>query len=93
MVLHFFTGLQTWKKTTWRKYHVIGVGVVAILLVVAVFQDSAGRSGGTDDKYGMPGLPTLIWATIPAILTSFFYIIITWQEWMNIKQRNLVRLK
>lgn len=93
ILLHFFTGLQTWKKSSWRKYHLIGTAVVLILLFIAFIQDANGRSHDKDDKYGMPGLEILIWATIPAILLSLFYVIITWQEWRNIKQRELIQLK
>ncbi len=90
ILLHSFTGLQTWKKSSWRRYHLIGTGIVLILLAIAFIQDAGGRSQDKDDKYGMPGLEMLIWATIPAIVLSLFYIIITWQEWRNIKQRKSI---
>lgn len=93
ILLHFFTGLQTWKKSSWRRYHLIGTVVVLILLIIAFIQDAGGRSHDKDDKYGMPGLEMLIWATIPAIVLSLFYVIITWQEWRNIKQRQSIQLK
>ena len=71
----------------------IGTALVLLLLVVALLQDSFHRSDDKDDKYAMPGLETLIWATIPAILLSLFYVVITWSEWKNIKQRELSRLR
>ncbi len=93
ILLHFFTGLQTWKKSVWRKYHLIGTALVLLLLFVALLQDSSSRTNDKDDKYAMPGLEILIWATIPAILLSLFYVVITWAEWKNIKQRELTRLR
>lgn len=91
--LHFFTGPQTWKKSVWRRYHFIGTGLILALLVIALIQGSSGKSHDKDDKYGMSGLEILIWITIPAILLSLFYILITWQEWRSIKQRELTQLK
>ena len=54
ILLHFFTGLQTWKKSIWRKYHLIGTAIVLLLIVAALIRDSTGRSFDKDDKYGMP---------------------------------------
>lgn len=88
-----FTGLQTWKKSIWRKYHLIGTAIVLLLIVAALIRDSTGRSFDKDDKYGMPGLEILIWTTIPAILVSLFYTFITWKEWRNIKQRELTQFR
>lgn len=93
ILLHFFTGLQTWKKSTWRKYHLVGTGIVLSLFIIAFIQDSSGRSHDKDDKYSMAGLEIVVWATIPAILLSLFYIIITWKEWKNIQQREFAQLK
>ena len=93
ILLHFFTGPQTWKKSTWRKYHLIGTGLILALLVIALFQGSSGRSHDKDDKYSMAGLEIVVWVTIPAILLSLFYIIITWQEWKSIQLRELTQLK
>ncbi|HQW43926.1 MAG: hypothetical protein IPP02_03370 [Chitinophagaceae bacterium] len=93
ILLHFFTGLQTWKKSIWRKYHLIGTAIVLLLIVAALIRDSTGRSFDKDDKYGMPGLEILIWTTIPAILVSLFYTFITWKEWRNIKQRELTQFR
>ena len=81
ILLHFFTGLQTWKKSIWRKYHLIGTAIVLLLIVAALIRD------------GMPGLEILIWTTIPAILVSLFYTFITWKEWRNIKQRELTQFR
>lgn len=81
-------GVQSWKKSAWRKYHLIGTGIVLALLVVALLQDSSRSIGDKDDKYGMPGLATMVYATIPAILLSLFYVVITWQEWKRLKVRN-----
>lgn len=80
-------GKQVWKKTTWRKYHLIGTGLVVLLLVVALLQDSTRNTGDKDDKYVMPGLETAIWATIPAILLSLFYVVITIAEWRKLNEK------
>lgn len=80
-------GKQVWKKTAWRKYHLIGTGLVVLLLIVAFLQDSSRNTGDKDDKYAMPGLETAIWATIPAILLCLFYVIITIAEWKNLSKK------
>lgn len=86
ILTHSIAGPQVWKKKAWRKYHLIGTALVFALLIVALVQDSSGRSGDKDDKYSMPGLETLIYATIPAILLSLFYVVITVVEWKKCKQ-------
>lgn len=83
---HSIAGHQVWKKKAWRKYHLIGTALVLFIMIIALIQDSTGRSGDKDDKYSMPGLETLIYATIPAILLSLFYIVITGVEWKKCKQ-------
>jgi glucose-6-phosphate-specific signal transduction histidine kinase len=85
ILTHSIAGHQVWKKKAWRKYHLIGTALVFALLIVALVQDSSGRSGDKDDKYSMPGLETLIYATIPAILLSLFYVVITGVEWKKLK--------
>jgi glucose-6-phosphate-specific signal transduction histidine kinase len=85
ILTHSIAGHQVWKKKAWRKYHLIGTALVFAILVVALVQDSSGRSGDKDDKYSMPGLETLIYATIPAILLSLFYVVITGVEWKKLK--------
>jgi glucose-6-phosphate-specific signal transduction histidine kinase len=85
ILTHSIAGHQLWKKKAWRKYHLIGTALVFALLIVALVQDSSGRSGDKDDKYSMPGLETLIYATIPAILLSLFYVVITGVEWKKLK--------
>ncbi len=84
-------GKQVWKKTTWRKYHLIGTGLVLLLLVVAFLQDSSRNTGDKDDKYTMPGLVTAIWATIPAILLCLFYVVITIAEWRKLNEKKDVK--
>lgn len=86
ILIHTMAGHQVWKKKAWRKYHLIGTALVFALLIVALVQDSSGRTGDKDDKYSMPGLETLIYATIPAILLSLFYVVITGVEWKKCKQ-------
>jgi uncharacterized membrane protein len=86
ILVHSMAGYQVWKKKTWRKYHLIGTAIVLLLILIALIQDSSGRSGDKDDKYSMPGLETLIYATIPAILLSLFYLFITTVEWKNSKK-------
>ena len=80
-------GKQYWKKTTWRKYHLIGTGLVLLLLLVAFLQESSRNTGDKDDKYAMPGLETAIYATIPAILLCLFYVVITLAEWRNLNEK------
>ena len=86
IIVNLGAGPRPWKKTSWRKFHLIGTALVLAAIVVALIQDSSGRSGDKDDKYSMPGLDTLIYATIPAILLALFYTVITWLEWMKMKK-------
>ena len=86
LLVHLAAGPQAWKKTSWRKFHIIGTALVLAAIVVALIQDSTGRTGDRDDKYSMPGLETLVYATIPAILLALFYTVITWFEWIKMKK-------
>jgi hypothetical protein len=83
ILVHLAAGSQVWKKTNWRKFHLIGTALVLALIVVALIQDSTARR---EDKYSMPGLETLIYATIPAIGLALFYTLITWLEWIKMKK-------
>ena len=83
IIVHLAAGPLAWKKISWRKFHLIGTALVLAAIVVALIQDSSARSG---DKYSMPGLDTLVYATIPAILLALFYTVITWLEWMKMKK-------
>jgi phosphomannomutase len=86
IIIHLAAGPQSWKKKGERKFHLIGTGFVIIALIVALMQDSSGRTGDKDDKYGMPGLGTLLLATISAILLALFYTVITYLEWKKLKK-------
>jgi hypothetical protein len=87
ILVHLAAGPQAWKKSSWRKFHLIGTALVLVAIAVAFIQDSTGRTGDRDDKYSMPGLETLVYATIPAILLALFYTVITWFEWMKMKKQ------
>ena len=76
-------GPQPWKMKALRKYHLIGMALVLVAIVVALLQDSTGYK---EDKYSMPGLNTLVYATIPAILLALFYTVITWLEWKKMQK-------
>lgn len=91
ILVNMAAGKQFWEKTTWRKYHLIGTGLVLLLIVVAFLQDSSRHTGDKDDKYGMPGLLTMVYATIPAILMSLFYVVITLEEWKNLSKKTGVK--
>jgi hypothetical protein len=79
-------GPRPWKKTSWRKFHLIGTALVIIIVIVALIQDSSRTTGDKEDKYAMPGLGTMLFATIPAMLLALFYTVITWFEWMKMKK-------
>ena len=83
IIVNLGAGPRPWKKTSWRKFHLIGTALVIAAIMVALIQDSSGRSG---DKYSMPGLGTLVYTTIPAMLLALFYTVITWVEWIKIKK-------
>ncbi len=87
LLVNMAAGKQYWKKATWRKYHLIGTGLVFLLILVALLQDYSGRTGDKDDKYSMPGLATILYTMIP-ILLSLFYVVITWTEWKKLKEKN-----
>lgn len=86
IIVHLGAGPLVWKKISWRKFHLIGTALVLAAIVVALIQESSGRSGDKDDKYSMPGLGTLVYATIPAILLALFYTVITFIEWKKMKK-------
>lgn len=86
ILVNLGTGPQSWKKTNWRKFHLIGVTLVIVIVIVALIQDSSRSAVDKEDKYAMPGLGTLLFATIPAILLALFYTVITWFEWMKMKK-------
>ncbi len=83
ILVHLVAGPQAWKKSSWRKFHLIGTALVLAAIAIALIQDS---TGDRDNKYSMPGLETLVYATIPAILLALFYTVITWLEWMKMKK-------
>ncbi|MBL7746876.1 MAG: hypothetical protein JNM19_05575 [Chitinophagaceae bacterium] len=85
LLVNVAVGPQTWKKAAWRKLHLIGIGLVILLIIIALTQSSAARTGDKDDKYSMAGLETMIYALIPAILLCLFYTVITYVEWKKIK--------
>jgi hypothetical protein len=93
LIAHAVTGKTDWKKSSLRKYHLIGTALVLASLVAALVTDSAEHNGDKEDKYQMTGLGIMIWVTIPAILLGLFYMVITWLEWKRIKQRELIHLK
>jgi hypothetical protein len=79
-------GPQPWKMKAGRKIHLIGILLVLAAIVVALMQDSFRSTGDKEDKYSMPGLGTLVYTTIPAILLALFYTVITWLEWKKMKK-------
>lgn len=85
LIVNQAAGPQFWKKKGWRKYHLIGIAVVILLIIVASMESSSAKNGDKDDKYSMAGLETIIYATVPAILLCLFYVFITYAEWKNLK--------
>ena len=83
IIVNLGAGPRPWKKASLRKYHLIGTALVLAAIAVAFLQDAF---RGNDDKYSMPGLSTLVYATIPAILMALFYTVITWIEWKKMKK-------
>lgn len=67
-----------WKETLLRRIHLIGVGVVLFIMFLGLIKP-------TEDKYDMSGLGVIIYALIPAAGLAFFYLIITFLEWIKIK--------
>lgn len=89
LLIHSVAGPQPWKQYKLRKIHFIGTLIVIALVIFAFLQDSfTPASGDKDDKYGMPGLATLVYTMIPVILLMLFYIVITWIEWRSVKKLN-----
>ena len=86
ILVNLAAGPRPWKKTSWRKFHLIGTALVIIIIIVALIQDSSRATADKEDKYAMPGLGTMIFATIPAMLLALFYTVITWFEWMKMKK-------
>jgi hypothetical protein len=86
LLVNGFVGLHSWKMVKWRRVHQIGMGIVLLVILLAFIQGSVtGNSGDKEDKYSMSGLGTLIFAAIPAAITSLFYTIITGKEWLNMR--------
>jgi hypothetical protein len=86
ILAHSIASPQAWKKKVWRKFHIIGTTIVLLLIIIALIQDSTRSSGDKDDKYSMPGLETIIYATIPAVLLGLFYVVITVVEYKKCRQ-------
>lgn len=87
LLIHAAIGKRPWKCTQWRKYHLIGIGVVLLFIIIAMVQGSGSGSGDKDDKYSMEGLGTLIFAMIPALLCAAFYVLISFREWSQIRKQ------
>ena len=86
ILVNLGAGPRPWKKKSLRKFHLIGTTLVIVLIVVAFIQDSSRATDGREDKYAMPGLGTMLFATIMAILLAIFYTVITWVEWVKMKK-------
>jgi len=87
LLLHASFGNRPWKCTQWRKYHLIGMGLVLLFILIAIIQGSGSGSGDKEDKYSMEGLGTLIFASIPALLCAAFYVLISFREWSQIRKQ------
>lgn len=87
ILINLTYGPLPWKKTRWRKYHLIGTALIIAGVVLAIIQSSSARTGDKDDKYSMAGLDTMVYITIPAILLALLYSAITFIEWKNMKQQ------
>lgn len=83
IIIHLIAGPQKWKKVLLRKIHLTGTIIVLLAIGYAFYLDN---NRGSSDKYAFPGLDILIYATIPAILLSIFYFIITEEEWRESKE-------
>jgi uncharacterized membrane protein len=79
-------GPQSWKMKALRKYHLLATALLVLLVIIAFIQNDAARTGDKDDKYSMAGLGLLIIITIPSVLVSLFYSVITFLEWRRIKK-------
>jgi len=81
LLVHFVYGKQHWKESLLRKIHLIGAGVVLLIMIY-------GLAKPVKDKYDMSGLGIIIYALIPAALMALFYTVITFLEWKKLKNRS-----
>lgn len=88
ILVNLASGSQLWKKSVWRKYHLLGTGLVIGGIILALIQSSSARTGDKDDKYSMAGLETMVYITIPAILLALYYSIITYAEWRTMRKQS-----
>lgn len=79
IVAHFFTGPQAWKLIKWRKVHLVLTGIILLLVTIAFLSDSL--SLGEE-----AAIEILLLISIPAIIISLFYTLITFIEWRRMKQ-------
>ncbi|MGB3006078.1 MAG: hypothetical protein WBC06_06200, partial [Chitinophagaceae bacterium] len=70
LIAHTNIKMVTWKETRLRRIHLIGVGIVLLIMFF-------GLSKPAEDKYDMSGLGIIIYALIPAAGLAVFYIVIT----------------
>jgi hypothetical protein len=81
---------KPWKESLLRKIHLIGVGVVLLIMFLGLIKPP-------EDKYDMSGLGIIVYALIPAGILAVFYIVITFLEWRNIrnlqKKKDFIHLK
>lgn len=86
LLVNGLIGVAPWKMRKWRRVHQWGMMIVFVLIALAFLQGSMiGSTGDKDDKYRMNGLGTLIFAAIPAAISTLFYTVITGKEWVNIR--------
>ena len=81
LIVHLVYGKQSWKESSLRKIHLIGTGVVILIMIY-------GLAKPAEDKYDMSGLGIIIYALIPAALVALFYTFITFLEWKKLKNRS-----
>lgn len=77
IITHFFIGTQAWKLIKWRKIHLVFTGIILLLVAIAFLSDILPFGADT-------GIEILLLISIPAIIISLFYTLITFIEWRRL---------
>lgn len=79
LIVHAGLKNKPWKEISLRKAHLIGTGVVLLIMLYGLIKPTA---GGHD----FSGLELIIQALVPAAAVALFYIFICFVEWMKLKK-------
>ncbi len=84
LIVHAGLKKRPWKEIRLRKAHLIGTGVVLMIMLYGLVKPTV---GGHD----FSGLDLIVQALIPAAAVALFYIFISFLEWMKMKKQDIIK--